>query len=117
MTLLASLWKMLTTRKGNVRQAKPDDATRLTAQGALVLDVREASEYRAGHVPGAVNIPLSEVESRIAELPKDRPIVVHCAHGRRGAAACSILGERGLDVTNVEGGLTAWKDAGQQTEK
>ncbi|HET7459276.1 MAG TPA: rhodanese-like domain-containing protein [Gemmatimonadaceae bacterium] len=83
----------------------------------LVLDVRGTDEWNAGHVPGAVHIPLSQLPSRAGELPRDRRIAVHCQGGSRSAIAASVLEARGLtDVTNVRGGFAEWKNAGMPVE-
>ncbi len=74
-------------------------------KGALVLDVRTPGEYQGGHVEGAVNIPVQDLESRLAELrDKNRAIVVYCASGMRSANAVKILSAAGyVDVTNAGG--------------
>ena len=76
--------------------------------GALVVDVRTPAEFEAGHYPGAVNIPLSGIPSRLGEFgAKSRPIVVYCRSGNRSARAKAILEGNGFtDVTNG-GGLRA----------
>jgi phage shock protein E len=74
------------------------------AAGARIVDVRSEGEFRSGAYPGAVNIPVQELESRLSELPKDRPIVVYCASGARSAAAERMLRARGFgDVVNGGG--------------
>lgn len=72
-------------------------------EGARIVDVRSATEYQAGHFPGAVNIPVTEIAGRTAELgDKDGPIVVYCRSGHRSAAAKSLLDKAGF--TNVTDG-------------
>ena len=73
---------------------------------ARVLDVRRANEYAGGHVPGAINIPLHELQRRIGEV--DAPCAVICAGGYRSSAAASILARHGLQAVNVVGGTAAW---------
>jgi rhodanese-related sulfurtransferase len=82
------------------------------ADGAYVLDVRQPDEYEAGHVPGAVLVPLGELGDRQAELPEDRPLLVICKSGARSANAVRALTAAGYDATNVAGGTLAWIDAG-----
>ena len=78
----------------------------------LLIDVRTAQEWSDGHIDGAMNIPLSQLSERLAELPADRPLIVYCASGYRSAIAASLLRRAGRpDVANVVGGLAAWKSA------
>ncbi|MFI5571925.1 rhodanese-like domain-containing protein [Streptomyces sp. NPDC051740] len=82
------------------------------AAGALVVDVRNSGEYRAGHVPGARSAPLPNLPLALAELPKDRPVHVICQSGGRSAQATSLLRGLGYDAHSVSGGTAAWIDAG-----
>jgi hydroxyacylglutathione hydrolase len=83
----------------------------------MMLDVRGAGEWRAGHIPGARNIPLAELERRLGEVPRDRPVVVHCQTGARAAMAASILRARGFsDVRQFTGGFADWLGAGRPVE-
>ena len=79
-------------------------------QGATVIDVRSPSEFASGHYPGAINIPLPDVQGRVAELgDKNKAIVVYCASGMRSAQAAKLLAAAGFtDVTNA-GGLSNLK--------
>lgn len=89
--------------------AVPDDR--------VVLDVRNRSEWNEGHIPGAVHIPLAELVARVHELRSHvgRPIAVHCQGGSRSAVAASVLQAEGFaDVSNVEGGYSAWARAGNR---
>ncbi|WP_131103248.1 rhodanese-like domain-containing protein [Ornithinimicrobium sufpigmenti] len=84
----------------------PDDA--------LVVDVREADEWAAGHAPGAVHIPLGEVPARLGELPEsDEPLPVICRSGGRSQRAVQWLVQQGFDVVNVDGGMRAWGTSGK----
>jgi hydroxyacylglutathione hydrolase len=83
----------------------------------VVLDVRNRSEWNEGHIPGAVHIPLAELVARVHELRAHvgRPIAVHCQGGSRSAVAASVLQAEGFaDVSNVEGGYSAWARAGNR---
>jgi hydroxyacylglutathione hydrolase len=78
----------------------------------LVLDVRADGEWRLGHIEHALHIPLSRLEGQMGTLPRDRPLVVHCATDYRSAIAVSLLRREGLeDVTVLVGGMTAWQQA------
>ena len=94
----------------------PGEATQLiNREDAVVIDVREAGEYNAGHLLDARHIPLGELAKRTAELDKfkDKPIILNCQSGARSASACSILSKAGFArVHNLEGGIAAWEQAG-----
>lgn len=80
--------------------------------GAVVVDVREPGEYVRGHVPGAVNIPLSQVGGRLGEVPQGAVFVV-CASGNRSKAATSLLRRAGRDAASVAGGTVGWQRSGR----
>ena len=82
------------------------------AAGAFVLDVRQPDEYEAGHVPGAVLIPLDQLPARQGELPTDQELLVICKGGGRSAAAVEALTAAGYQATNIAGGTMAWIEAG-----
>ncbi len=72
--------------------------------GALILDVRSPGEFRSGAYPGARNIPLQELGSRLGELSREKPIIVYCASGGRSASAASLMTQAGFtDVVNAGG--------------
>lgn len=77
-----------------------------------VLDIRTPEEFADGHVPGAVNIPLVELEARMSELPAQRPVIVYCRSGRRTQTAIPQLRARGYAVTEMSGSMLAWRAAG-----
>ncbi|WP_367325777.1 rhodanese-like domain-containing protein [Streptomyces sp. HUAS ZL42] len=83
------------------------------ADGGLVVDVREADEYAAGHVPGARLMPLRSVPVRCDELPVDRPVYVICASGNRSRTAADWMNSHGIDACSVAGGTGAWARAGR----
>lgn len=86
-------------------------------QHPLILDVREPDEFAAGHVPGALNVPLKQVGAWAKAQPKDRPVMVICRSGKRSLRASAELAEQGFtQVTNVQGGFLAWKERGLPVE-
>lgn len=88
-------------------------ATRLINDGAVVLDVRSAAEFGAGHLPNARNIPLSELGKRAGELPANKPVLVCCTSGMTSSRAAGVLRKAGRsDVFNLSGGLEGWRQAG-----
>ncbi|HEX7662261.1 MAG TPA: rhodanese-like domain-containing protein [Pseudonocardiaceae bacterium] len=76
---------------------------------AVLLDVREADEWAAGHAPGALHIPMGEVPTRLRELPADSQLYVVCAVGGRSARVTAYLNANGWDALNVEGGMRSWE--------
>jgi len=91
-----------------------DLQTKLDAKEPLfLLDVRTPEEFsQDGHVAAATLIPLNELDSRLSELPTDKPIACICRSGNRSTVACTDLAARGYHVTNVTGGMHAWAAAG-----
>jgi rhodanese-related sulfurtransferase len=82
------------------------------ADGAVVVDVREPAEYVGGHVPGALLMPMGQLPSRVAELDRSRPVFVICASGNRSRAMSDYLERAGFDARSVDGGTSAWIQAG-----
>ena len=79
----------------------------------FILDVRSKEEFGSGHIEGAYLIPVSELENRLAELPQDKPIIVHCGSGSRSTSAANILLEKGFkEIFNMTGGITEWQSKG-----
>jgi rhodanese-related sulfurtransferase len=85
---------------------------RHVAEGALVIDVRQPDEYAAGHVPGAVLIPLATVPDNLHRFRDDGPTYVICRSGARSMRACELAADEGYDAVNVAGGTGAWIAAG-----
>lgn len=87
-----------------------------TAEPPLVIDVRGPGEYADKHIPASTNIPLNHLAERLAEIPQDRPVVVHCAGGYRSAIACSLLTLNSFTrIVDLVGGLGAWEAAKLET--
>jgi hydroxyacylglutathione hydrolase len=79
----------------------------------IVVDVRSDSEWHADHLAGATHIPLGHLGARIADLPRNQGLVMQCQSGARSAIAASLLRREGFaEVSNLAGGIQAWKDAG-----
>jgi len=97
------------------REVCPTTTRRLLGEGALLVDVRELSEVAqlAFDVPGVLLLPLSELEQRYAELPRDRQLVLVCAVGERSLKATYFLMYQGYtQVANMEGGIMKWARKG-----
>ena len=84
----------------------------------FVLDVRTPQEYAEGHVPGAVNVPQDQLASRLAEVPKDKDVVIYCRSGRRSVLAADVLAANGYSrLSHLEGDMNAWLAKGRPVEK
>jgi len=82
------------------------------ARRPLVVDVRNPREWAAKHIEGSLNVPLNHLRERIAEIPRNRSIAVHCAGGYRSSIAASILHHAGItNLMEMAGGLAAWEAA------
>ena len=93
-------------------------ADRVRAGELVVLDVRNKSEFAAGHIPGALHIPAGLLPSRLAELPRDKPILMNCQGGGRSAIALSVLQKLGVtNATNLKGGFTEWESSGLEVKR
>jgi adenylyltransferase/sulfurtransferase len=83
-------------------------AWRAEGRAHALIDVREPSEHASRHIDGAVLIPLGTLMDRLALVPTDRPVVVHCKSGGRSARAVAMLRAKGIDARNLSGGIDAW---------
>jgi len=105
----------LEPRQDLVRRVKRITAPTLAEQLAsgeppVVLDVRTEREWDEGHVEGSRNVPLSRLADRLAEIPRDRPVVVHCASDYRSSIAASLLQQHGyVEISALVGGMGAWE--------
>lgn len=109
------IWPVLRRMFFGIGEVTPAEAVLLiNREHALVVDVREAPEFVAGHIPDARHIPLGQLAARSAELGawKDKPVVVNCQSGMRSANACSSLRGQGYaKVFSLDGGFAAWQAA------
>ncbi|MGH7509160.1 MAG: MBL fold metallo-hydrolase [Gemmatimonadales bacterium] len=91
-------------------------AARLRSGESLALDVRSEGEWKSGHLPGSLNLPVACLDQRRGEIPRDRPLIVHCQTGRRAAIAASLLRAHGFtDLSLFSGGFAEWSAAGLAT--
>ncbi len=104
-------------RLDQAREVDPAEAARLRERGGFALDVRRATEFAAGHVPGALNIAHTRLVERVAEVPKRGTVLVNCLSGGRSGRACAFLRRQGYDAVNVGGGFKAWDVAGLPVER
>lgn len=115
------IWPLVRRAAAGAASVSTLEATQLiNREDALVLDVRNAEEFGRGHILGAKNVPLPELEQRAGDLAKyrARPVIVACASGNRSPAAAAALRRAGFErVYNLAGGHTAWQQAGLPVEK
>ncbi|HSU16445.1 MBL fold metallo-hydrolase [Longimicrobium sp.] len=107
-----------TGRAGSVDGVTADELAGRALAGAVeTVDVRNSSEYTAGHLPGAANVPLGRLAEHLGELPRDRTLVVHCQGGARAGVAISLLKARGFsDVVHLQGDFAGWSREGRPVE-
>lgn len=103
--IVGGVWTILRSRPDVSR----DDARSLVESGARLVDVRSPAEYKAGHLPGAINVPVESLERQLDALgPQDAPIVVYCASGARSAHAKRVLAAKGFTNVRNLGPMSAW---------
>ena len=115
------LWAVFGNRIRGIKEVNCTAALQLiNHKNALVLDVRDDDEYKAGHILNSTQIPLGKLNERVSELAKykEQPIVVVCRSGNRSGTACAALGKHGYtQVYNLAGGVTAWQKANLPLKK
>jgi hydroxyacylglutathione hydrolase len=110
-------WKSRRGELETVAQIDPQSLQKRDGDGVQIIDVRSPEEWRRGHLPGAIHIPLALLPDRIGELDASAPIVLQCQGGGRSSIATSLLRSRGLpDVSNLAGGYDAWVAQGFEIE-
>jgi len=124
LTALASgallLWPLVRRTTGGPWVNTAEAIALINRQDALVLDVREAGDFGAGHILGAKNLPLARIEQGADEIAKrkQKPVIVYDEDGQRAAKAATALKRHGFtQVANLSGGLGAWRQAGLPVEK
>jgi len=97
----------------------PAQAAPLVRAGrAVLVDVRESDEWAEARIPGAIHLPLGELEARMHELPRDRTLILQCRSGNRSRGATEFLLQSGFgDVANLEGGILRWAREGLPVEE
>jgi rhodanese-related sulfurtransferase len=115
------VWPAVTRLLRPGHEVGPAEAVQLiNRRDAVVLDVRDAADYKSGHITNARNVPESELESRAKELEKvkAKPIIVSCARGNRSAGIAAKLRKLGFnEVFSLRGGIAAWQQANMPLEK
>lgn len=108
--------------KANIREVSLDDAEQAIRDADMLLDVREADEFSAGHVPGAILVPRGLLEFRLSSTPamepRDLKVVLYCKTSGRAALAAHAMQQMGyLNVQSIAGGFDAWAAAGKPVAK
>jgi rhodanese-related sulfurtransferase len=115
------LWPFVARLMRPGQEVGPTEAVQLiNRRDAVVLDVRDAADYKSGHITNARHMPESELDARAKELEKmkSRPIIVSCARGNRSANVAARLRKLGFnEVFSLRGGLAAWQTANMPLEK
>ncbi|MGB0175105.1 MAG: DsrE/DsrF/DrsH-like family protein [Acholeplasmataceae bacterium] len=94
--------------KNKVQVITWQEMQELSAHGAYVIDIREKAEHLIEHLPGSINLPLSELRERLDDIPKDQEIYVYCQVGQRGYTAARLLTQHGFNVKNLDGGFKSY---------
>lgn len=95
----------------------PQEAQNRSKAGALIVDVRSPLERKTVQIPGSRAFPLDQLAENWSKLPKDREIICQCASGIRSSQAARFLTQKGLKVSNLSGGISAWQAAGLPVKK
>jgi rhodanese-related sulfurtransferase len=106
-------------QRGDMEAVQPDELLRRVRQGEVtVLDVRPVEEYRAGHIPGALSVPLTELKTRLKKLPRDREIVAYCRgpYCVMAVEAAALLRKKGFRAHRMEEGIIEWRSRGWRVE-
>ena len=106
--------------RGAMEGVAGDELLRRVRSGEVtVLDVRPAEEYRAGHIPGALSVPVSELKARLHELPRDREVVAYCRgpYCVMAVEAVALLRKRGFRAHRLEHGVADWRARGWRVER
>ena len=115
------LWPLFQRFGSGGKEVSVQQAVQLiNRRDAMVLDVRDASEFASGHIPNARHVPAGEVEKRMKELEKwkQRPVIISCRSGTRSAAASAALRKNGFqEVFTLKGGILGWQQASMPLEK
>jgi rhodanese-related sulfurtransferase len=114
------LWPLVRRTTGGPWVSSAQATHLINREDALVIDVRDAGEYGAGHILGAKNVPVARIDEGGGELPKrkERPVIVYCDGSERSSKAVGALKKQGFTrVVNLTGGIRAWQQAGLPVEK
>jgi rhodanese-related sulfurtransferase len=106
----------LTEEAEAVNEVDREEARALLEDDAQLVDVRVGHEWEAGHIAGAVHLPLEELPERVGELDPERPVVLYCRGGTRSSMAAEALAAAGFDAVKLREGIVGWSEAGLPLE-
>jgi rhodanese-related sulfurtransferase len=106
----------LTEEAEAVNEVDREEAQALLEDDAQLVDVRVGREWEAGHIAGAVHLPLEELPERVGELDPERPVVLYCRGGTRSSMAAEALAAAGFDAVKLREGIVGWSEAGLPLE-
>jgi rhodanese-related sulfurtransferase len=98
------------------REVSREEARKLVAEGAQLVDVRAEHEWEAGRIAGARHLPLAELAERTGELGRERPVVLYCRGGTRSTMATDALADAGFEAAKLSEGIVGWEEAGLPLE-
>ncbi len=105
------LYKRLSPVKGleNLDSGQLQDRLK-NKKDRVLIDVREPHEYKSGHIPGSINIPLSQIKSRLNEIPEDKEVILYCRSGMRSRQAAKVVSKKNVkNLSHLAGGILTWK--------
>lgn len=93
-----------------IREVSREEARKMVADGAQLVDVRADHEWEAGRIAGATHVPLPQLPERLGEVDKDRPVVVYCRGGNRSSMATAALADAGYEAAKLSEGIVGWAE-------
>jgi rhodanese-related sulfurtransferase len=99
-----------------IREVSREEAQKMVAEGAQLVDVRADHEWEMGRIEGATHLPLAELSERVGEIDRDRPVVFYCRGGNRSTMATEALAAEGFETAKLSEGIVGWAEAGLPLE-
>jgi rhodanese-related sulfurtransferase len=99
-----------------IREVSREEAQKMVAEGAQLVDVRADHEWERGRIEGAKHLPLAELNERVGEIDRDRPVVFYCRGGNRSTMATEALAAEGYESAKLSEGIVGWAEAGLPLE-
>jgi rhodanese-related sulfurtransferase len=99
-----------------IREVSREEAQKMVAEGAQLVDVRADHEWEMGRIEGAQHLPLAELNERVGEIERDRPVVFYCRGGNRSTMATEALAAEGFKTAKLSEGIVGWAEAGLPLE-